>query len=201
MSSTVDPDARHAHKSWQKKVDGFKFHIVIEPDTGLVTSAVLTKAAGAGNSDAARGGQLIIADTSIGDVLGGKGSAYGSGELLAAITNAGHTPIIKPRRLGRAILGGFTVDKFTIDENGNTATYPAGTTGLISANGRVSFGGGCASCSLMGQCTTAKNGRKMHILPHDPLRREHRCTIRLLTTLVRGSASHMTCPIQVAIQP
>ncbi|WP_343926020.1 transposase, partial [Rhodoglobus aureus] len=92
--STVDPDARHAHKSRQKKVDGFKSHIIIEPDTGLVTAAVLTKAAGPGNSDAARGMELVTADTSIGaqniDVLGD--SAYGSGELLAAITAAGHTP-------------------------------------------------------------------------------------------------------------
>ena len=63
--STLDPDARHAHKSRQKKVGGFKSHIVIEPDTGLVTAAVLTKTAGAGNSDAARGGELLTADTSI----------------------------------------------------------------------------------------------------------------------------------------
>ena len=95
--STVDPDARHAHKSRQKKVDGYKSHIVIEPGTGLVTAAALTKAAGSGNGDAARGIELLAADTSIGnqhvDVLGD--SAYGSGELLAAIIAAGHTPIIK----------------------------------------------------------------------------------------------------------
>jgi hypothetical protein len=65
--STVDPDARHAHKSRQKKVDGFKSHIVIEPDTGLVTVAALTKAAGPENGDAARGGELVAADSSIGD--------------------------------------------------------------------------------------------------------------------------------------
>jgi hypothetical protein len=33
---------------------GFKSHVIIEPDTGLVTAAVLTKAAGSANSDAAR---------------------------------------------------------------------------------------------------------------------------------------------------
>jgi len=174
--STVDPEARHAHKSRQKKVDGFKSHIVIEPDTGLVTAAALTKAAGAGNSDAARGAELITADTSISgqsvEVLGD--SAYGSGDLLAAIAAAGHTPIIKPMPLGRAVPGGFTVDNFTIDETAATATCPANITRPISAKGRVSFGAACASCPLMGQCTTAKNGRKMTIAPHDRLRREHR---------------------------
>ena len=174
--STVDPDARHAHKSRQKKVDGFKSHIVIEPDTGLVTAAVLTKAAGVGTSDAARGVELIDADTSIGDqeidVLGD--SAYGSGDLLAAIITAGHTPIIKPMPLGRAVADGFTVDDFTIDESANTVTCPAGAIRPISAKGRVSFGGACVTCPLMAQCTTAKNGKKMQIHPHDRLRREHR---------------------------
>lgn len=174
--STVDPDARHAHKSRQKKVDGFKSHIVIEPDTGLVTAAILTKAAGPGNSDAARGMELVFADKSIGsqnvDVLGD--SAYGSGELLAAITNAGHTPIIKPPPLGRAIPGGFTIDDFTIDETANTLTCPAGQTRPISPKGRASFGSSCAACPLMAQCTTANSGRKMLIRAHDALRREHR---------------------------
>jgi hypothetical protein len=174
--STVDPDARHAHKSRQKKIDGFKAHIAMEPETGLTTAAALTKAAGPENSDAARGMELIAADTSIGtqeiEALGD--SAYGSGELLAAITTAGHTPIIKPMPLGRAIPGGFTVDDFTIDEAGQSVTCPAGIVRPISATGRVSFGGSCASCPLMAQCTTAKLGKTMQIHPHDRLRREHR---------------------------
>ncbi|MCZ2405090.1 IS1182 family transposase [Paenarthrobacter sp. Z7-10] len=174
--STVDPQARHAHKSRQKKIDGFKSHIVMEPETGLVTAAALTKAAGPENSDAARGAELIAADTSIGtgrvDVLGD--SAYGSGELLTAITAAGHTPIIKPMPLGRAVPDGFTVDDFTINEGAKTVTCPAKITRPISAKGRVSFAGACASCPLMSRCTTAKNGRKMLIHPHDRLRREHR---------------------------
>lgn len=174
--STVDPDARHAHKSRQKKVDGFKSHIVIEPDTGLVTAAALTKAAGSENSDAARGAEMVAADTSIGtqqiEVLGD--SAYGSGELLAAITAAGHTPIIKPMPLGRAVPGGFTVDDFTIDEDAQTVTCPAKITRPISAKGRASFGSSCGTCPLMSQCTTAKSGRKILVRQHDRLRREHR---------------------------
>ncbi|MCY7287610.1 MAG: IS1182 family transposase [Cryobacterium sp.] len=174
--STVDPEARHAHKSRQKKVDGFKAHLSDEPDTGLITAAILTKAAGPANSDAARGMELVDADTSIGtddvEVLGD--SAYGSGELLAAITTAGHTPIIKPMPLRPAVPGGFTVDDFTVDNEAQTVTCPANITRPISAKGRVSFGSSCVACPLMAQCTKAKNGRKMQIGEHDNVRREHR---------------------------
>ncbi|MGH8939651.1 MAG: transposase, partial [Actinomycetes bacterium] len=41
--STVDTETRHAHKSRHKRQDGFKAHIIIEPDTGLVTTARMTK--------------------------------------------------------------------------------------------------------------------------------------------------------------
>ena len=66
------------------------------PQVGLVPSdqPALTKTSGPQNSDAARGIELIAADTSIGEepieVLGD--SAYGSGPMLAAVTAAGHVP-------------------------------------------------------------------------------------------------------------
>jgi len=145
-------------------------------DSGLVTAAALTKASGPANSDAARGMEMIAADTSIAsqhvEVLGD--SAYGSGELLDQITTNGHTPIIKPMPLGRAVPGGFTVDDFTIDDTTQTMTCPAGIIRPISPKGRVSFGKSCQACPLMAQCTKAKTGRKLVIYPHDKLRREHR---------------------------
>ena len=36
--STVDPEARHMHKSRSEYRDGYKAHIAIEPETGLVTA-------------------------------------------------------------------------------------------------------------------------------------------------------------------
>ena len=42
--STVDPEARHMHKSRSEYRDGYKAHIAIEPETGLVTAAALTPA-------------------------------------------------------------------------------------------------------------------------------------------------------------
>ena len=42
--STVDPEARHGHKTRTRKRDGHKAHIAAEPETGLITAAVLTPA-------------------------------------------------------------------------------------------------------------------------------------------------------------
>ena len=42
--STVDPETRHMHKSRSEYRDGFKAHLAIEPDTGLITGVDLTPA-------------------------------------------------------------------------------------------------------------------------------------------------------------
>lgn len=65
--------------------------------TGLITAGELTKASGPENSDGAVGARLIgmdptITNTSV-DVLAD--SAYGSGEMLAALARTTHTPVIK----------------------------------------------------------------------------------------------------------
>ena len=93
--SVVDPDARHAHKTMSRRQDGFTAHVVVEPDTGLITVTRLTAAAGAANSDAAVGLALFSSDNSIAgpvQVLGD--SAYGTGGALAALAATGHTPVI-----------------------------------------------------------------------------------------------------------
>jgi IS5 family transposase len=50
--SVVDQDARHAHKTVHRRQDGFKAHVAIEPDTGIVTDCELTKASGPRSGDA-----------------------------------------------------------------------------------------------------------------------------------------------------
>ncbi|MGH9019800.1 MAG: transposase, partial [Acidimicrobiales bacterium] len=44
--SVVDPEARHMHKSRSEYRDGYKAHLAVEPETGLVTAAKLTPASG-----------------------------------------------------------------------------------------------------------------------------------------------------------
>jgi hypothetical protein len=173
--STADPDARHAHKTVHRRTDGFTAHLVVEPDTGMITATALTAAAGAANSEAAVGLELLAADPSItGPVQVLADSAYGTGDALAALAAAGHSAVIKPWPLRAAIPGGFTADDFTVDEAAGTATCPHGVTRPISRTRRVTFGVACRGCPLRSRCTTSATGRSLGLHPHDALQRAHR---------------------------
>src|SRR5690242_128904 len=65
LISTVDPDTRHAHKTRQRHQDGYKAHLVVEPDTGIITATTLTPASGPEHSDAAVGIDLLARDHSL----------------------------------------------------------------------------------------------------------------------------------------
>jgi IS5 family transposase len=181
--SVVDPQARHAHKSVERRQDGFKAHLAVEPETGITTGCELTMAAGVEASDGATGIRLLNADDTIGSDHNGENgeqvqvlgdSAYGTGDALAAITGAGHVPLVKPWALRSAVPGGFTLDDFIVDEAAGTVVCPNGLTRKISKTRKVTFGVGCAGCPLRVQCTTAKAGRKLTLHEHDGLQREHR---------------------------
>jgi IS5 family transposase len=173
--SVVDPEARHAHKTVSRRQDGFKAHLAIEPDTGIVTGCELTKAAGEQAADGTVGTKLLKRDDTVTEpveVLGD--SAYGTGEALDELDKAGHIPLIKPWPIRPAVEGGFTADDFTIDEQAGTATCPAGTTRTISRARTVTFGAACRTCPFAAQCTTSKRGRKLTLHEHDALQRTHR---------------------------
>lgn len=174
--SVVDPEARHAHKTVHRRQDGFKAHLAVEPETGIVTAGELTKATGVGAADGATGIRLLDADRTIDGtgiaVLGD--SAYGTGEALKAITDAQHTPMVKPWPLKPAVPGGFTLDDFAVDEHAKTVTCPAGVIRPLTASRSVTFGAACHGCPLRAQCSTAKHGRRLTIHEHDALQRQHR---------------------------
>lgn len=177
--STVDPESRHAHKSRQRQQDGYKAHLVAEPDTGLTTECKLTRPSGSENSDAAVGADLVTHDPTISiaedrrvEVLGD--SAYGTGDMLAVLAGNEWDAVIKPWPLRPAVPGGFTLDDFVRDTDAGTVTCPAGVTRPVSAKNTVSFTTACTQCPLRAQCTTAKAGRKLILHEHDLLQREHR---------------------------
>ncbi|HXA12770.1 MAG TPA: transposase [Mycobacterium sp.] len=60
--SVVDPEARHTRKSKSVRRDGFRGHVSTEPETGLITDAELTSAAGEDGSDPVVGQQMIARD-------------------------------------------------------------------------------------------------------------------------------------------
>ena len=160
--STVDPESRHMHKSVSSYRDGYKAHVAVEPETGLITACALTPAnAGDGPTGVAllegeEPGLQVLAD-----------SAYGSGDVRAAIGQARHRAAIKAIPLRRAVPGGFDRDDFVIDHTNRTATCPGGHTVPIAPKGGASFGPRCRECPLRQRCTTAKTGRTLHIGDHD----------------------------------
>ena len=236
--STVDPQARHTRKSRSNRKDGYRAHLVAEPETGLITDEALTMASGPENSDAAIAQQFVAnteqgpdeqgpveqapsGDGSIGadlaapafdtdtDTAGdaapargggdaddcggavaedpvtgsnsqGEGlawygdTAYGTGDLRGAIKNAGHDAVIKPKPVQPAVVGGFTLDDFTLDEGSGTVSCPAGHSRAMSPKRTVTFGVVCRDCPLRARCTTATTGRSINLHEHDQLLRTAR---------------------------
>ena len=107
------------HKTNHNHRDGFKAHIGVEPDTGLITACELTPG-NVGNAQAAPG--LLAGEPGPVEVLGD--SAYGSGEFRQHLAENAHTATIKPIPLHAAISAGFTIDDFSIDLDAMTATCP-----------------------------------------------------------------------------
>ena len=170
--STVDPDARHTRKSPENRRDGYRAHVAACPETGIITGEELTRAAGEENSDAAAASRLLDAEGLPAEVYGD--SAYGTGDLRAAMNEAGHTAVIKPKPLKPAVEGGFTLDDFTVDESAGTVTCPAGVTRRISARRNVTFGAACRGCPLRARCTANKTGRALILHQRDALLRAAR---------------------------
>ena len=160
--SVVDPEARHMHKSRSEYRDGYKAHVAVEPDTGIVTGAALTPAnAGDGPTgvtllDGENPGCEVYAD-----------SAYGGGETRADIRRGGHDPVIKPIPLRPAVVGGFTRDDFIVDHHARTTTCPGGHTVAITARNNAVFGARCDGCPFRDQCTAARDGRTLRLNEHD----------------------------------
>nr|WP_221383414.1 transposase [Actinoplanes polyasparticus] len=174
--STVDPQARHGHKTSHRGFDGYKAHIAIDPDSEIITATAVT----AGNTGDAQPAPDLIADltqpatdttTAAGEgeaaVYGD--SAYGAGEVLAHLHD--HDIDIKTKvQPPNAPAGTFTKDQFTINLSQATVTCPNGTTITIRPvvghdrhAGRADFGKACTGCPLREQCTASKTGRHITI--------------------------------------
>jgi hypothetical protein len=162
---------------------------VVEPDTGIITATALTPAAGPDHSDATVGTALLLEEQAGHEEQAGQDvgwevladSAYGTGQALTALREAGHTPIIKPWPLRPAVEGGFTIDAFTVLEptpdlpdRPGSVTCPNGVTRPITRTRNVIFGAACRGCPLRARCTSSTSGRTLRLHPHDAITRAHR---------------------------
>ena len=164
--STVDPDARHGHKTSARGFDGYKGHLAADPDSEIITATTVT-AANAGDADPAtgllaedlanpvdkdqdadgedcnsRGEAREVTDADTGPVgaqpLAVYGdAAYGAGPLLATLENAGARIMTKVQP-PPALGGRFAKDRFTIDLAAGSVTCP----GHVTVDIRPAKGGG-----------------------------------------------------------
>jgi IS5 family transposase len=174
--STVDEQARHTRKSPSARRDGYRAHLAADPETGIITGERLTMASGDENSDAAVAAELAAAAAAgqDGPLAWYGDSAYGTGELRAALAAGGQRAVIKPGPLRPAVPGGFTIDDFAVDHAAGTVTCPAGITRHVTRTRTVTFGAACRGCPLRRQCTNAKDGRALALHEHDALLRAAR---------------------------
>lgn len=168
--STVDPQARHGHKTKARSFDGYKGHIAIDPDSEVVTSTAVT----AGN----QGDGVVVAElladelTAVAEPAGDEpqltvygDAAYGAGPVLEQLEQGRVVNRCKVQP-PRAPAGHFTKDAFTIDLVAGQVTCPAGHTAILAPDGKgrvAHFAPACSTCPLASQCTTAKGGRSVHI--------------------------------------
>jgi len=188
--STVDPDARHGHKTSARGFDGYKGHVAIDPDSELITATSVT----AGNVGDGAAAASLLADELSGldreqpagqqsseppiaqqpeqteerlSVYGD--SAYGAGAFLDTLEQADAEVNCKVQP-PVAPAGRFSKDAFGIDLKAGTVTCPAGHTVALAPAGEgqiARFGQACAGCPLAAKCTTSKNGRTIQIGPHE----------------------------------
>ena len=159
--SVVDPEARHMHKSVSEYRDGYKAHIAVEPETGIITKCTLTPA---NRGDGTAVVELLAGEEPGLQVLAD--SAYGSGEVRAELRKR-HHQAIKAIPLRAAIPGGFNRDDFVVDHQARTVRCPNNVSVTITNKGHAVFGTHCRGCPLRDRCTTAKDGRTIRIGEHD----------------------------------
>ena len=177
--STVDPDARHGHKTQAHSFDGYKGHAAVDPDSEIVTDTIVTP----GNAgDASVATDLIDdlvtdqADNDAGDNDAAAGeakvygdAAYGTGEFQQHLDDAG---IVSGCRTQPPSAPGamFTKARFAVDLDNDTVTCPNAITVSIRRRadgaegaGTAYFGDNCTNCPLRDQCTNATAGRTISV--------------------------------------
>lgn len=187
--STVDPEARHGHKTAARGFDGYKGHLAIDPESEIVTATEVTP----GNvGDAAPATELLA------DILGGApaeagptepesgdkspqgpaevygDASYGTADIVERLEAAGVEANVKVQppvnREGR-----FTQDAFQIDTEAGQVQCPNGVLVVLRLHKdgyrHADFGAQCTECPLRTACTTSKTGRTIIVHPkHETLK-------------------------------
>lgn len=174
--STVDPDARHGHKTSAHGFDGYKGHVAVDPDSEIITDTVVSP----GNAGDASVAEDLIddlvrddppdeaapEDNNEGPTVYGDG-AYGAGEFLDYLVTNDIDSRCKTQPPAPRPGGLFTKDRFAIDLADDTVTCPNDITVKIrrdrDGDGTAYFSDVCGTCPLRAQCTNAAGGRTISV--------------------------------------
>jgi len=178
--STVDPEARHGHKTAARGFDGYKGHAAVDPDSEIITATSVTPPNAA---DASVAEELIsdllehdaqdITEPAATDgdspIVYGD-NAYGTGEFQELLEDAdieSRCKTQKPVAAGEL----FTKDRFEISLDEDTVSCPAGVKVKIrrhaDGRGMAYFAEACSACTLRDKCTRSTGGRTIGISAHE----------------------------------
>ena len=174
--STVDPEARHGHKSHDRRFDGYKAHLSVDPDSELIDEVVVTPA---NAHDATAVEDLLgpVADevhkpTVMGD------SAYAGADTLDDLEQAGFADVKNKVPPARGREGRFGKDDFDVDLHTATVTCPAANVAPIrfgsDGAGRADFAVACTGCPLRDRCTASASGRSVSIHAKEEVLQRHK---------------------------
>ncbi len=186
--STVDPEARHGHKTRSRGFDGYKGHVSVDPDSELIVKTTVS----AGNLGDGTAAAELLADDLIPEPAGvadaehrpetgaeepadgGRltvygDSAYGAGTVLSVLEQA-EAQIMCKVQPPTAADGRFTKADFQIDLDAGCVSCPAGQSTVLRPvkGGQIAtFAAACAGCPLRERCTASASGRTIRVAPHE----------------------------------
>lgn len=179
--STVDPEARHGHKTASRSFDGYKGHIAVDAESEIITATDVT----AGNVGDASPAEGLLADVlacaegnarseAMSEAMSEQqvppevfgDASYGTADLVEKLEGAGVVPNVKVQPPS-AREGKFSQEDFVVDLEDGSVTCPARVRVSLhvmkDGSGVAEFGGNCTDCPLRPQCTEAKSGRTIKV--------------------------------------
>ena len=154
--SVEDPEMRHGRKSKTKRFNGYKRHIAVDLDSGLVLSGAITPA----NRPEEEAAPQLSEDIAnqhleIGELFIDRG--YVKAALVDDVLGRGGDVVCRPW-IPRS-KGAFTKAAFKINVRDLTITCPAGETERIVFGSVTEFDPeACDHCALRSKCTAAAEG-------------------------------------------
>jgi hypothetical protein len=171
--STVDPEARHGHKTAARGFDGYKGHIAVDAESEIITATEVT----AGNAGDATAADVLLADVLTSTDGGAAASeakndetkpevygdaSYGTAELVEKLESAGVEPNVKVQPPS-AREGMFSQDDFAIDTAASQVCCPAGVRVslrvLKDGSSVAEFGENCADCRRLSTAIGVHTGQ------------------------------------------